>query len=134
YAFERGVTHRDLKLSNVLISSSGQAMLVDFGLASVASKGTEENDLDSPNLRTIDYAGLERATGVRKDDPRSDIYFAGCIFYNMLSGEPPLFETKDRVQRLSVTRFQDVVPIHRLMPNLPHHLVQIVNRAMDLNP
>ena len=89
YAFERGICHRDLKMSNVLVSSVGQAMLLDFGLAAA------ENDdaANSPNPRTIDYAGLERATGVRKDDQRSDIYFLGCIFYHMLTGKPPIVET-----------------------------------------
>ena len=53
---------------------------------------------------------MERATGVRKDDTRSDIYFLGCIFYHMLTGQAPLSETKDRLQRLSKQRFLEVVP------------------------
>jgi len=134
YAHTQGVTHRDLKLSNVLVAATGEARLVDFGLAAVAEKMSDEALANCPNPRTIDYAGLERATGVRKDDPRSDIYFAGCILYHMLTGEAPLFETKDRLQRLSITRFQQVTPILQLEPLLPHRLVVIVNRAMELNP
>ncbi len=61
----------------------GQAMLLDFGLA---GGDKQINDDSMQNPRTIDYAGLERATGVRKDDSRSDIYFLGCIFYHMLTG------------------------------------------------
>ena len=122
-----------MKLSNVLISSHGVAQLVDFGLAAATGKsarGVEEH----PNPRAIDYAGLERVTGVRKDDKRSDIYFLGCMYYNMLTGEPPLHETKHRVQRLSVSRFRDVVPINQIDPELPQTLVMIVKRAMQLNP
>jgi serine/threonine-protein kinase len=89
---------------------------------------------NSPNPRTIDYAGLERATGVRKDDPRSDIYFLGCMYYHMLTGKPPLQETKDRIQRLSKTRFTDVEPITDVAPELPRYLTAVVNRAMELNP
>ena len=86
-----------------------------------------------PNTRTIDYAALERATGVRKDDTRSDIYFMGCIFYHMLTGQPPLMETKDRLQRLNKQRFLDVVPIQQCDPALPHWVCTVVNKAMMLD-
>ncbi|HXT58553.1 MAG TPA: serine/threonine-protein kinase, partial [Pirellulales bacterium] len=112
YAVEHGVSHRDLKLTNILVSSKGQAKLVDFGLAATDSTVSDDVSEDQLNQRTIDYAGLERATGARKDDPRSDIYFLGCIYYHMLIGKPPLQETRDRIQRLSKTRFQQVVPVH----------------------
>jgi eukaryotic-like serine/threonine-protein kinase len=131
YAFDRGISHRDLKLTNVLISSRGQAKLVDFGLA-----GADEGALEDPltNPRTIDYAGLERATGARKDDNRSDIYFLGCIYYHLLTGEPALQETKDRIQRLSRSRYADVVPIHRLDPQIPRVVAAICNKSMELDP
>jgi eukaryotic-like serine/threonine-protein kinase len=134
YAFERGIYHRDLKMSNVLVSSRGQAMLVDFGLAAADKNLTDDALANNPNPRTIDYAGLERATGVRKDDPRSDLYFLGAIFYHMLTGNPPIYETRDRIQRLSKSRFQDVVPITKAAPELPRHITAIVNRAMEMNP
>ncbi len=134
YAFQRGICHRDLKMSNVLVSSRGQAMLLDFGLAGADNRMSDDAVANSPNPRTIDYAGLERATGVRKDDPRSDIYFLGCIFYHMLTGTPPIQETRDRIQRLSKTRFLNVTPILQLAPDLPRVIASVVNRAMELDP
>ncbi len=131
YAFMRGICHRDLKMSNILVSSKGTAMLVDFGLA--AEGQTSDDATNSPNPRTIDYAGLERATSVRKDDSRSDIYFLGCIYYHMLTGKPPLYETRDRIQRLSKGRFQEIAPIAQVDPELPRYITAIVNRAMELN-
>ena len=134
YAFERGICHRDLKMSNVLVSSRGQAKLVDFGLAAADKNLSDEAIADNPNPRTIDYAGLERATGVRKDDSRSDIFFLGCIYYHLLTGQPPIYETKDRIQRLSKTRFQEVVPISQREADLPRAVSTVVNKAMELDP
>ena len=133
YAFNRGITHRDLKLSNVLVSSRGVAQLVDFGLAAASGKSSAKVE-DHPNPRAIDYAGLERATGVRKDDKRSDTYFLGCVYYHMLSGHPPLHETKHHVQRLSISRFREVVPITHYESHFPQHVVMVVQKAMQLNP
>jgi serine/threonine protein kinase len=133
YAFERGLTHRDLKLSNILVSSRGQAKIVDFGLAAVDSSVNDENLSDVGNARTIDYAALERATGVRKDDPRSDIYFVGCIYYHLLTGKAPLAEGRERTQRLSKTRFLEIVPIDVAEPSLPHFVGAVVNKMMMLD-
>ena len=75
FAFSKGLTHRDLKTTNVMLSTGGVAKLVDFGLADVVDKNAkpakedEEVDVD----RTVDYAGLERATGAPHGDTRSDI-------------------------------------------------------------
>jgi serine/threonine-protein kinase len=109
-------------------------MLVDFGLAAADKNLSDEAIANSPNPRTIDYAGLERATGVRKDDPRSDIYFLGCIYYHLLTGVPPLYETRDRIQRLSKTRFEEVPPVMKVDPELPRPVAAVVAQAMELNP
>jgi eukaryotic-like serine/threonine-protein kinase len=133
YARKLGITHRDMKLSNVLVASNGHAKLVDFGLATM----TESDDkllATSPNARSIDYVALERGTNVPKNDPRSDIYFAGCMLYHMLTGQAPLFETRDRLMRMNVSRFQEIKPLQKIAPELPANVVSVVNRAMTFMP
>ena len=134
YSTGRGISHRDLKASNVLISSRGRAKLVDFGLAGADGALSDEAIADLPNPRTIDYAGLERATGVRRDDARSDIFFAGCLYYHMVSGKPALVETRDRLQRLSKARFEEIPPILDVAPELPLPVAMVVNKAIEFNP
>ena len=133
YALQQGVTHRDLKLSNILLSSDGEPKLVDFGLAGLRSEEAEEA-AETISRRTVDYAGLERATGVRKDDPRTDIFFAGCIFYQMLTGEPALAESKDRAQAGKARYSTEIRPIMTLAPKLPLPLAMVVNKAMEFDP
>lgn len=132
YAAQQGIFHRDLKLSNVLVTSRGTARLVDFGL--YGTRAADDTAAETPNARTIDYVALERTTGVRKNDPRSDIFFAGGMLYHMISGAPPLPEARERSQRLSATRYREIKPILELEPDLPRSLAAVITKAMELSP
>jgi serine/threonine-protein kinase len=132
YALQQhGVTHRDLKMSNVLLSSDGEPKLVDFGLAGV--EGAAEEAIEGISRRTVLYAGLERATGCKMDDPRSDIFFAGTIFYQLLTGRPALTESRDR-QQAGKAFYADIKPILDIDPRIPLSLSMIVNKALEIDP
>jgi CheY-like chemotaxis protein len=128
HAFTKGLTHRDIKLTNILVSSQGTAKLVDFGLARLFANEDEEVD------RTVDYAGLERLTGVKMGDVRSDIYFLGAVLYEMLAGRPPLDPTRDRHARMHPRRFTDVKPLTREDVDAPAAVLQLVDTMMSLEP
>jgi eukaryotic-like serine/threonine-protein kinase len=128
HAFAKGLTHRDIKLTNILVSSQGVAKLVDFGLARICSDEEEQVD------RTVDYAGLEKLTGVKMGDVRSDIYFLGCVLYEMLAGRSPLEMTRDRHARMNPRRFTEVQPLTRQDVEGPPQLFQLVETMMSLEP
>jgi serine/threonine protein kinase len=132
YAARMGVTHRDLKLTNVLMSTQGIAKLVDFGLAGDEVMNSEAGG-DSLQ-RALEYATLERGTNAPPNDPRSDLYFLGGIYYELLTGVPPYPRTHSREERRQFSRYASLRPIRSVDPNIPKSVADVVERLMKTNP
>ncbi len=132
YALTLGVTHRDLKMTNVVFTVDGTARLIDFGLA------TDDDLLEKVGeggvQTALEYSTLEKGTGAPRNDPRSDLFFLGTILYEMLLGQPPYPRTKSREERKQLTRYRNIRPLHEALPSCPRDVSFIVERMLTINP
>ena len=131
YAYGQGLTHRDLKPTNILIAANQTAKLVDFGLAELVGIHRDEG---GENDRTVQYAGLERATNTKPGDLRSDVYFLGCTFFEMVTGRPLLVVSRADRTRLSRDRFELEGLLHRDDPDLPPPIFSLITRMVAFDP
>jgi tetratricopeptide (TPR) repeat protein len=89
FAHSRNVVHRDVKPANILLHG-GHAMVADFGIArAIEAAAGEQLTQTGIAIGTPAYMSPEQASADSKIDGRSDIYSLGCVFYEMLGGEPP---------------------------------------------
>lgn len=129
YSHSRGVVHRDIKPSNILITKDGQVKIADFGIAKI-----ESSDLTQVGtvLGTPSYMSPEQFMGLAVDH-RSDIYSAGVILYQFLTGERPFTGSNMTIIMHKVLN-QPPVPPRTLNPDLPEALQKVVEKAIAKRP
>jgi eukaryotic-like serine/threonine-protein kinase len=131
-AHEAGIVHRDIKPENVLLADDGRVKVADFGLARSALTSGGSNATQGVVMGTVAYLAPEQVERGAAD-PRSDVYSAGILLYEMLVGAPPYSgETPMAVAYQHVT--SDVPRPSDALPGLADDLDVLVQTATDRNP
>jgi len=127
FAHEAGIVHRDIKPGNVMIDAAGHAKLTDFGVARVADPGDQaEATRAGAMIGTPAYMSPEQIQG-QKADRRSDIFSAGIIFYQFLTGQKPFEGTQFALQQKIV--MEDPVWPSAIV-QVPQEFDRVIARAM----
>ena len=88
YSHRHGIIHRDIKPANVMLTPAGDVKVMDFGIARALADATSAMTQTAAVVGTAQYLSPEQARG-EKVDFRSDVYSAGCLMYELLTGRPP---------------------------------------------
>ena len=135
HAHDRGVIHRDVKPSNIMITTDGIVKILDFGLAYFrridASHPDLHSDLTQPGqfLGTPSYMSPEQAEG--KDvDHRSDIFSLGVVMYEAITGERP-FRGDSNAEIVSNLLKTTPPAIEKIRPSVPPELAELIMRCMQ---
>jgi len=132
YCHQNGVIHRDLKPENILITSAGQPVIMDFGLA--LTKGAHRVTYSnlSATMGTPDYMSPEQIEGQRGDQ-RTDVYALGTILFEMLAGRTPF--SGDSNMAIMAQHLNGTAPrLDQLVPAVSPQLAAVVARSLARQP
>jgi serine/threonine protein kinase len=129
FAHERGIVHRDVKPANVWLSPNGGVKLLDFGLAHIAGSNlTQVGDV----LGSAGYMAPEQLAGTSVD-ARADVFAAGVILFELLTGRPPF--QGDNIAGIMEAVFNQPVPdVSILVPGLAPDVGHALRTALEKNP
>ena len=131
HAHSRGIIHRDIKLSNIILIEDSQPVLVDFGLA----LSTQEPVAGGSVSGTLMYMSPEQAKGLTdKLDGRSDLYSLATTLYKMLCGRFPFNATADTFEMLRHIQVDEPLPPRQVRADIPPELEAVLLKALAKDP
>jgi serine/threonine-protein kinase len=131
-AHRAGLVHRDVKPENVLLADDGRIKVADFGLARAVTASSSATATQGMLIGTVAYLAPEQVErGVA--DPRSDVYAAGVLLFEMLTGSQP-FDGETPIQVAYQHVHSDVPAPSSRVPGLPRELDDLVRRATSRDP
>jgi predicted Ser/Thr protein kinase len=135
HAAEKGVVHRDVKPSNIIVTPAGRAKLIDMGLARSVEPHSVNGQVTQSGmtLGTFDYISPEQAIDPRRADVRSDIYSLGCTFYHALTGRTPVPDG-NAARKLAAHQTESPTDPRLINPSIPDDLAAILDRMMAKQP
>jgi len=132
YSHQAGIVHRDIKPGNVMVTRNGDIKVMDFGIARAMSDAQATMTQTAQVIGTAQYLSPEQARGDRVD-ARSDLYSAGCLLYELLTGRPPF--TGDSPVAIAYQHVREnPIPPSRIDPDIPLWADAIVLKAMAKSP
>ena len=129
-AHERGIVHRDVKPSNVMLTPGGEVKVLDFGIAAAADE--THSTTGSGLYATVAYVSPERVAG-EPATPASDVYSLGAVLYELLCGRPPFPGSSPALVARAHLHDQPV-PVRQLAPWVPARLAEACEAAMAKDP
>jgi serine/threonine-protein kinase len=132
YIHAQGVVHRDLKPENIMVDDQDNIKLIDFGIAGDAAARRLTYANFTATLGTPDYISPEQVQG-KRGDGRSDIYAAGVILYEMLSGKLP-FTGPSPMAAMNDRLLNHPLPPSIAEPSISPQLQEVLYRALERDP
>jgi serine/threonine protein kinase len=129
-AHEKGIVHRDIKSSNIMVTEGGQVKIMDFGLAKVRG-GTQVTRAGS-TLGTAAYMSPEQARG-EEVDFRSDIWSFGVVLYEMLTGRLPFGGEYEQAVIYSILN-EEPQAVVEIRDDIPVELTQLLQKTLEKDP